>query len=161
MRSFCVLACTGFRKRFNFTTASWDWKENALQTIAEQLMAGFATVESSFFNFMERAQMLSLRPMNWVNFQRFFSDIDAVLQLRLRPFEWKELFHAIDEDDDGVINDKDFCKTFRCGFENFGTGRVTPVHGKQVINLSSAEVFRRADKLASGFLTYNEFKVGL
>lgn len=53
---------------------------------------------------MDRAAELSLRPMNWANFERFFEDIDEVLELKLRAFEWKHLFHVIDTDDDGVIN---------------------------------------------------------
>ena len=149
---------TNFRKRFNFLTTSWDWKENALQTVAEQLVSDHPSIEAAFLFFMERAQQLSLRPMNWHNFQRYFSDIDEVLQLRLRPFEWKELFHAIDKDDDGVLNRQDFVSSFQ-GFT--ATGRITPVHGAKKVTLSSAEVFRRADKHCDGFLDFHDFKVAL
>jgi|EP01047_Picozoa_sp_COSAG01_P048315 Ca2+-binding EF-hand superfamily protein len=150
------LFCSGFRKRFHFSVVQWDWKENALQTLADQVMAGYPSVDAAFRGFMDRAATLSLRPMNWVNFPRMFADIDEVLQLRLRPFEWKQLFHICDTDDDGIINCTDFRKTFD-NFEH--CGRVTPVHGARTVNLSSAEVFRRADTACDGFLDYEDFKV--
>lgn len=153
-----VVNIENFRQRFQFSETKWDWSENALQTIAEVLLNGHPTTKAAYLSFMERAAELSLRPMNWSNFERFFSEIDEVLELKLRPYEWKQLFHVVDMDQDGVIGEDDFVSTF----STFVTsGRVTPVNGSANVKLSSAEVFRRADSDASGFLDWRKFQVAI
>jgi Ca2+-binding EF-hand superfamily protein/CRP-like cAMP-binding protein len=153
-----IVNVDNFRQRFNYSLTAWDWAENALQTIAEVLLTGYPDTQIAYRSFMERAAELSLRPMNWANFEHFFEDIDEVLELKLRAFEWKHLFHSIDLDDDGVIGEDDFVGTFR----SFVTsGRVTPVSGNASVKLSSAEVFRRADSDATGFLDWEKFKIAI
>ena len=47
-------------------------------------------------------------------------------------------------------------------FQSFVTsGRITPVSGNASVKLSSAEVFRRADSDADGFLDNEKFTVAM
>ena len=153
-----IVNIDGFRQRFNYSLTTWDWCENALQTIASVVMTGFPTPEAAFRSYMDRAAEISALPMDAPSFKLFFADIDEVQGLNLRTFEWKHLFHTIDADNDGVINEEDFCKAFRT-FVN--SGRVTPVQGTASVPLSSAEVFRRADSDADGFLDTQNFRVAI
>ena len=153
-----IVNIDNFRERFQYSCTQWDWSENALQVIARVLLTGYQTSQEAYHSFMGRAAELSLRPMNWSNFEHFFAEADEVLALKLRAFEWKQLFHIIDLDQDGVIGEADFVSTFSSFVMS---GRVTPVSGTASVKLSSAEVFRRADKDATGFLDWQKFQIAL
>lgn len=69
-----------------------------------------------------------------------------------------QLFHMVDKDDDGLFGKEDFLETFGSYHQN---GRVTPVGKSSQLKLSSADVFRRADKNGDGFLDFEDFRTAL
>jgi calmodulin len=153
-----VVNASDFEDKFGFSVVTWDWQENALQTLATLLMTDQSDPLKAFDDFADRAHRLSLNPVNWRNFGRLFADIDEVLKLGLRPFQWKLLFHVVDKDEDGFFGKDDFLETFGSFHSN---GRVTPMGKASQVRLSSADVFRRADKNGDGFLDLEDFKTAL
>lgn len=142
-----------FNEQFSFRVARFDWKQNALQIITRLLAGTHKTPVEAFVAFQNRSMRKSMRPMNSLNFQRYFDGVDAVLALRLKKWEWRELFLSVDRDMDGRIGEEDFVNMLK---EYHETGRVTNENEHEEA-LSSADVFRRADKDCDGFLDHTEF----
>jgi Ca2+-binding EF-hand superfamily protein/CRP-like cAMP-binding protein len=143
-----------FNEQFSFRVARFDWKQNAMQIITKLLAGRHKTPFDAFVAFQNRSMRKSMRPMNSLNFQRYFDGVDAVLALRLKKWEWRELFLFVDKDMDNRIGEQDFVDMLTTFKEN---GRV--VSGSEhEESLSSADVFRRADKDCDGFLDRTEFE---
>eukprot|EP01050_Picozoa_sp_SAG11_P015906 SAG11_NODE_2111_length_3809_cov_11.810322_2_plen_313_part_00 len=135
-------------ERFGFRVAHWDREQTVLQLIANELIGTHKTPMDAFQAFSNNSMRRALTPMHYRNFQLYFDKNDDILNLRLRGFEWKKLFHKIDDDDE------DFLKLIT---QYMATGRVEGRGDVQETALSSAEVFRRVDVNGDGFLEWHEF----
>ena len=149
-----LINITEFNEQFSFRVAKFDWKQNAMQMITKLLVGAHKNPFDAFVAFQNRSMRKSMRPMNALNFQRYFDGVDAVLALRLKKWEWRELFHLVDKDMDGRIGEHDFVDMLNAFNEN---GRANTGGNEHEESLSSADVFRRADKDCDGFLDRTEF----
>ena len=150
-----LINITEFNEQFSYRVARFDWKQNAMQIITKLLVGRHKSPFDAFVAFQNRSMRKSMRPMNALNFQRYFDGVDTVLALRLKKWEWRELFHLVDKDMDGRIGEHDFVDMLNAFNES---GRVNSGGGEHEESLSSSDVFRRADKDCDGFLDRAEFE---
>jgi Ca2+-binding EF-hand superfamily protein len=105
---------------------------------------------------MNRARKEHCCPLNAKNLERYFNTADAVLNLRLKKWQWRRLFHHIDRDGDRVIGEDDFVALI----DEFGNaGRVVKKRTSLKTTLLSNGIFRRADEGRTGLLDSNRFEM--
>eukprot|EP01052_Picozoa_sp_SAG31_P036522 SAG31_NODE_4574_length_3124_cov_3.152397_2_plen_255_part_00 len=142
-----------FNEHFGFRVTHWAREQTVLEMMARELISKHKTPMDAFHAFSNQSMKRSLTPMHFRNFKRFFDTHDEILGLRLRGFEWKKLFHIVDDDDDLVIGKSDVLKLVTQYME---TGRIQN-DGAHQGSLSSSDVFRRVDVNGDGFLEWHEF----
>ena len=143
-----------FSSRLKIDEPAWDWLENALHTIGNALCTKHEVAKQAYSALIEAVHHASIGPLVW---QEHLTKAEPTVRaLKLRSFQWKQLFRKLDIDEDGYIGEADFLHHFK---EFTFTGKVLKDTQNAFFDtkLSTAEIFKRVDTSGDGFIDKDEF----